>query len=102
LRVSASTKNFHASGGPREQTHESENHMNLTINGETQSSSAETLGALVELLGMKPDRVAIELNREIVPRDQWQKTMLHDGDRLEIVHFVGGGSAGLLSHFSTC
>ena len=67
--------------------------MNLTINGESQSSSAETLGALVETLGMKPDRVAIELNREIVPREQWPQTPLHDGDRLEIVHFVGGGAA---------
>ena len=66
--------------------------MKLTINGEPQSSSAETLSALVETLGMKPDRVAIELNREIVPRDQWPQTPLHDGDRLEIVHFVGGGS----------
>ena len=66
--------------------------MNLTINGENQVSSAETLGALVAVLGMKPDRVAIELNREIVPRDQWSKTPLHDGDRLEIVHFVGGGT----------
>jgi thiamine biosynthesis protein ThiS len=66
--------------------------MNLTINGEPQLSSAETLGALVEQLGMKPDRVAIELNREIVPRDQWPQTPLHDGDHLEIVHFVGGGS----------
>jgi thiazole synthase len=66
--------------------------MNITINGETQVSSAETLGALVEELGMKPDRVAIELNREIVPRDQWLQTPLRDGDRLEIVHFVGGGS----------
>ncbi len=66
--------------------------MNLTINGESQVSSAETLGALVEQLGMKPDRVAIELNREIVPRDQWPQTPLHDGDRLEIVQFVGGGS----------
>ncbi len=65
--------------------------MNLTINGENQVFSAETLGALVEHLGMKPDRVAIELNREIVPRDQWPQTSLHDGDRLEIVHFVGGG-----------
>jgi thiamine biosynthesis protein ThiS len=67
--------------------------MKLTINGEIQSSSAETLGALVEQLGMKPDRVAIELNREIVPRDQWAKTVLHDGDGLEIVHFVGGGAS---------
>jgi thiamine biosynthesis protein ThiS len=66
--------------------------MKLTINGEPQLSSAETLGALVAGLGMKPDRVAIELNREIVPREQWPQTSLHDGDRLEIVHFVGGGS----------
>ncbi len=66
--------------------------MNLTINGENQVLTAETLGALVEGLGMKPDRVAIELNREIVPRDRWLETPLHDGDRLEIVQFVGGGS----------
>jgi len=66
--------------------------MNLTINGEIQVFSSETLGALVAELGMKPDRVAIELNREIVPRKQWPQTPLHDGDRLEIVHFVGGGS----------
>jgi thiamine biosynthesis protein ThiS len=65
--------------------------VNLTINGESQISSAQTLGALVELLGMKPDRLAIELNREIVPREQWAQTLLRDGDRLEIVHFVGGG-----------
>ncbi len=65
--------------------------MNLTINGESQASWAETLGRLVEMLGMKPDRVAIELNREIVPRDRWSQTPLRDGDRLEIVHFVGGG-----------
>jgi thiamine biosynthesis protein ThiS len=66
--------------------------MNLTINGETKISSAETLAALVEQLGMKSDRVAIELNREIVSREQWPETRLRDGDRLEIVHFVGGGS----------
>jgi len=66
--------------------------MNLTINGKTQIYSAETLEALVDQFGMKPDRVAIELNREIVPRERWPQTRLHDGDRLEIVHFVGGGS----------
>ncbi len=65
--------------------------MNLVINGESQSSSAATLSALVEQLGMKADRVAIELNREIVPRDQWPQAQLHEGDRLEIVQFVGGG-----------
>ena len=67
--------------------------MNLTINGETRAVSAETLSGLVEQLGMKPDRVAIELNREIVPRLRWAETRLNEGDRLEIVHFVGGGSA---------
>ena len=65
--------------------------MNLIINGETRAVSAETLSGLVEHLGMRPDRVAIELNRDIVPRDRWGETRLSEGDRLEIVHFVGGG-----------
>jgi thiamine biosynthesis protein ThiS len=65
--------------------------MNLIINGESQVSTADTVIALIEQLGMKSDRVAIELNREIVPRQQWADTRLADGDRLEIVHFVGGG-----------
>jgi thiamine biosynthesis protein ThiS len=72
--------------------------MKLTINGETQVFSAETLGALIEQLGVKPDRLAIELNREIVPRDKWPETPLRDGDRLEIVHFVGGGSEARPQH----
>lgn len=66
--------------------------MKLTINGEAKDSVATTLAALVESLGMKPDRVAVELNREIVPRGQWAETLLKDGDRMEIVHFVGGGA----------
>ena len=70
--------------------------MNLTINGENRSlAPVESLLALVEQLGMKSDRVAIELNREIVPRDQWAQTPIRDGDRLEIVHFVGGGSSAI-------
>lgn len=67
--------------------------MNVSINGEGRSfASAVTLAALVDSLGMKPDRVAVELNREIVPRDQWPSTQLAEGDQLEIVHFVGGGA----------
>jgi sulfur carrier protein len=66
--------------------------MTVTINGETRTLPASiTLSALVESLGMKSDRVAVELNREIVPRDRWPQTALNEGDRLEIVHFVGGG-----------
>ena len=65
--------------------------MNLTINGEPRISAAKTLTDLVAELGMKPDRVAVELNREIVSRDRWPQSVLNDGDQLEIVHFVGGG-----------
>ena len=65
--------------------------MKLRLNGEERSSAAATLAALVEELGMKADRVAVELNREIVPRAKWEATALRDGDELEIVHFVGGG-----------
>jgi thiamine biosynthesis protein ThiS len=67
--------------------------MNLIINGEDrQFDSALTISALLERLGMKPDRVAIELNRELIPRERWPGTQLSDDDKLEIVHFVGGGS----------
>jgi sulfur carrier protein len=50
-----------------------------------------TLGQLIEQLGMKGDRVAAELNCQIVSRTHWAETALKDGDQLEIVHFVGGG-----------
>ena len=69
--------------------------MKLHINGEERDfidvAQAFTLSALVEKLGMKADRVAVELNRDIVPRDRWSETMLNEGDRVEVVHFVGGG-----------
>jgi sulfur carrier protein len=71
--------------------------MRVHINGEERSfpglaSPGEfTLSVLIESLGMKSDRVAVELNRDIVPRGRWDATRLKDGDRLEIVHFVGGG-----------
>ena len=66
--------------------------MKLQINGEERSlSGALTLMALLEQLGLRADRVAVELNREIVARERWPATELREGDRLEIVHFVGGG-----------
>jgi thiamine biosynthesis protein ThiS len=66
--------------------------MILQINGTPREfDSAITVLGLVELLEMKADRLAIELNLNIVPREQWPSTELKDGDRLEIVHFVGGG-----------
>jgi len=70
--------------------------MTLLINGQPRDFNPPAvpfvLAALVEILGMKSDRVAVELNRDIVPRDRWSQTQLHEGDSLEIVHFVGGGS----------
>jgi thiazole synthase len=66
--------------------------MKLVINGDDRDFEGSfPLSALIERLGMKTDRVAVELNRAIVPRDQWDQIQLADGDRLEIVHFVGGG-----------
>jgi thiamine biosynthesis protein ThiS len=68
--------------------------MNLIINGESKSfDSVTTLANLIEQLEMKADRVAVELNRELVPRERWAATALRNDDRLEIVHFVGGGKA---------
>jgi sulfur carrier protein len=66
--------------------------MKLLINGEDREVVAPlSLSALIQQLGMKTDRVAIELNWNIVARERWAETKLAEGDRLEIVHFVGGG-----------
>ena len=66
--------------------------MKLQINGEVRDFTPPlSLSSLIEQLGMKEDRVAVELNRNIVPLEQWAETPLGEGDRLEIVHFVGGG-----------
>ena len=68
--------------------------MTLQINGEKREfPDALTVADLIESLGMKGDRVAIELNLNILPRERWASTELHHGDRLEIVHFVGGGKS---------
>ena len=68
--------------------------MKLTLNGEEREFGViSSISELVNQLGMKPDRVAVELNRELIPRDRWAATQLSDGDKLEIVHFVGGGLA---------
>jgi len=68
--------------------------LHIDINGEARSfetSGSFTLTDLLDRLAIKTDRVAVELNRDIVPRDRWAQTALQEGDRLEVVHFVGGG-----------
>jgi thiazole synthase len=64
----------------------------LTVNGEPRRSSATTIAALVVELGLKPEKVAVEHNGTIAPRSTLAEAALADGDVLEIVHFVGGGS----------
>ena len=66
--------------------------MTLTINGETRVFGAVgDLAALVASLGLDPRKVAVERNLEIVPRSAYGSTVLAEGDRIEIVHFIGGG-----------
>lgn len=66
--------------------------MRVELNGEpTELSEGATLAALVEQLALAPERVAVELNREVVRRADWPSTRLSEGDRVEVVHFVGGG-----------
>lgn len=66
--------------------------MHLTINGETRTfEDLPDVAALVAALGLDTKKVAVERNLEIVPRSAYGITALMDGDRIEIVQFVGGG-----------
>jgi len=66
--------------------------MEIIINGENQQVPGSlTVEDLLRYMEIQGDRVAVELNRQIVRRDQWAGTLLQDKDRLEIVQFVGGG-----------
>jgi sulfur carrier protein len=68
--------------------------LSVILNGNVRElDSATTLVELVAELGLKADRVAVERNGEIVPRDTWIEVILRPGDKLEVVHFVGGGYA---------
>ncbi|MBI4461032.1 MAG: sulfur carrier protein ThiS [Acidobacteria bacterium] len=66
--------------------------MEILVNGETQQVPSRTsLQELLQSLELEGTRVAVELNQEIVRRENWGETRLHEQDQLEIVHFVGGG-----------
>jgi len=66
--------------------------MELLVNGTARKvEEPVNVFALLDLLGLKADRCAIELNRQLVPRAKWDSTSLQHGDELEIVQFVGGG-----------
>lgn len=66
--------------------------MKLWVNGEERSLEAVAdVAGLVAVLGLDGRKVAVERNLEIVPRSTYDSTPVLDGDRIEIVHFIGGG-----------
>ena len=66
--------------------------MRVYVNGEAREvQGSPTLAELITELDLPAARIAVELNREVVRRGEWANTMLRDEDRIEIVHFVGGG-----------
>ena len=65
--------------------------MEIQINGEPRSIEPMSLLELLGTLDINPTRVAVERNREIVPKREYETTLLAEGDTLEIVQFVGGG-----------
>jgi thiamine biosynthesis protein ThiS len=67
--------------------------VRIQINGEPREipQSFLSLNELLDTLSLPPQRIAVELNKTMVPRSNWEKTTLKDGDQIEIVHFVGGG-----------
>jgi thiamine biosynthesis protein ThiS len=66
--------------------------IEVTVNGErTTLRPGQTVLDLLHALDIKPDRVAVELNREIIKQPAWPSTEVRAGAQIEIVHFVGGG-----------
>jgi thiamine biosynthesis protein ThiS len=66
----------------------------IQLNGESREVlEGWMLSDLVHELSLAPARIAIEVNQRVIRRDQWQRTALAEDDRIEIVHFVGGGEA---------
>lgn len=66
--------------------------LKLVVNGDpVEAPEGSTVRALVEQLGLGTGPVAVERNGDVVPRKEHAATVLADGDRIEIVHFVGGG-----------
>ena len=69
------------------------NELRLTVNGEPRKAEpGTTVAALLRAMGVDPARVAVERNRDVVPRTTWADAGLADGDKIEIVAFIGGGS----------
>ncbi len=67
--------------------------ITISLNGKPrQLERAATVAALLQVLDINPQRVAVALNGEVVPRDRWAEATIADGDTVEVVRAVGGGS----------
>jgi len=65
--------------------------ISIQLNGEPREVAATTLAELVSELGLERRMIAIERNLEVVPKSQYADTRLQSGDRIELVHMIGGG-----------
>ena len=66
--------------------------MKIMLNGDfIEAADGATIGSLLQQLDISRERVAVELNADIIPKADYEKQLLCDGDKIEIVHFVGGG-----------
>lgn len=66
--------------------------VRIQLNGEIKEVQSEvTLDRLLELFSLPSQQVAIELNSEVIRRRDWENTVIRDADKVEVVHFVGGG-----------
>jgi len=69
-----------------------ERNLNVTLNGKPQELPASaSVAVMVVHLELSNKRIAVEVNKELVTKNKWQSTVLKEGDRIEIVTFVGGG-----------
>ena len=68
--------------------------MTVVVNGRERAvASGSCISDLIAALELKAERLAVELNQKIIRRADWDSTSLSEGDRVEVVHFVGGGAA---------
>jgi len=66
--------------------------IEVQLNGEVrETANGVTLDALLEQFSLPKQRVAVELNRGVVRKQDWSATVINDGDTIEVIHFVGGG-----------
>jgi len=68
-----------------------ESNMQIMLNGKQENSDARSIEQMVLQKGLKPDALVVEYNHAVIPQDQWGQIALKEGDKLELLSFVGGG-----------